>query len=78
MRRMRWLLCGLALMVQPAVAADLSDMFLRGSNTVIAAPGPINWEGVYVGGHFGGAWSGTDFANSSQALIAFMLRNTTI
>jgi opacity protein-like surface antigen len=65
-------------MVQPAGAADLSDMFLRGSNTVIAAPGPTNWEGVYVGGHVGRGWSGTDFANSTQSLIAFMLRNTTI
>jgi outer membrane immunogenic protein len=78
MRRMRWLVCGVALMVQPAGAADLSEMFLRGSNTVISAPGPMNWEGVYVGGHVGRSWSGTDFANSTQSLIAFMLRNTTI
>jgi outer membrane immunogenic protein len=79
MRRMRWLLaCGLALTTQQATAADLPDMFLRGSNTVITAPGGTNWEGFYAGGHVGRAWTGTDFANSTQSLIAFMLRNTTI
>jgi outer membrane immunogenic protein len=78
MRRMRWLVCGLVLMAQPAGAADLSEMFLRGSQTVISSPGGVNWEGVYAGGHFGRAWSGTNFANSTASLVAFMLRNTTI
>jgi outer membrane immunogenic protein len=78
MRRMRWLVCGLVMMTQQAGAADLSEMFLRGSNTVITAPGGTNWEGFYAGGHVGRAWTGTDFANSTQSLVAFMLRNTTI
>jgi opacity protein-like surface antigen len=77
---MRWLLCGLAVVAgaQQASAADLSEMFLRGSSTVITAPGGVTWEGFYAGGHVGAAWSGTDFANSTRSLVAFLLRNTTI
>jgi outer membrane immunogenic protein len=70
---MRWLVCGLAMIAQQAAAGDLPDMFLRGSNTVITAPGGTNWEGFYVGGHVGRAWTGTDFGNATQSLIAFML-----
>lgn len=82
MRRMRWLLCGLALVggAAQAHAADLGDMFLRGSNagTTFSDPRGVIWDGFYAGGHVGMATTGTDFANSTASLIAFMLRNTTI
>lgn len=80
MRRMRLLLCGLAFIgaAQQASAADLADSFLRGSSTVINAGGPVTWDGAYVGGHFGGAASGTDFSAATKSLVAFLLRNTTI
>jgi opacity protein-like surface antigen len=80
MRRTRWLLCGLAIVAgaQQAVAADLSDMFLRGSNTVIASPEGTNWEGFYAGGQFGATVSGADFSQATRSLLQFMLRETTI
>ena len=54
-------------------------MFLRGSNTTtFSDPRGVTWDGFYVGGHVGMATTGTDFANSTASLIAFMLRNTTI
>jgi outer membrane immunogenic protein len=80
MRRMRWLLCGLAFIgaAQQARAADLGDAFLRGSSTIVNTNGGITWDGAYVGGHFGGAASGTDFSGATKSLVAFLLRNTTI
>lgn len=77
--RLRSLLCGVVLigMLGEASAADLSDTFLRGSQTVVNM-GPTRWDGFYFGGQVGGAWSGTDFANSTKSLVAFILRNTTI
>jgi outer membrane immunogenic protein len=79
MRRMRWLLCGLAVVTgSQASAADLSDMFLRGSSTVITAPGGVTWEGFYAGGQVGTTVSGADFSQATRSLIQFMLRETTI
>ncbi len=80
MRRMRWLLCGLAFIgaAQQASAADLDESFLRGSSTIINTNGGVTWDGAYVGAHFGGAASGTDFSNATKSLVAFLLRNTTI
>jgi outer membrane immunogenic protein len=77
--RLRSLLCGVVLigMAGEACAADLSDTFLRGSQTAVSL-GPTRWDGIYFGGQVGGAWSGTDFANSTRSLVAFILRNTTI
>jgi outer membrane immunogenic protein len=79
MRSLRWLLCGVAFaaLAQEAGAADLGEMFLRGSQTVISNGGP-RWDGFYVGAQAGVAYSGTDFANSTKSLVSFMLRNTTI
>jgi len=75
----RWLLCGVAFVAMglEAGAADMPD-FLRGSSTVISAPSGTRWDGVYVGGQVGLAYSGTDFSNSTRSLVAFMLRNTTL
>jgi outer membrane immunogenic protein len=80
MRRMRWLLCGLAFIgvAQQAQAADLPDDFLRGSSTVVDTGGYLPWAGTYIGGQFGGAASGTDFSGATRSLVAFLLRNTTI
>jgi outer membrane immunogenic protein len=80
MRRMRWLLCGLVFIgaAQQACAADLGDAFLRGSSTIINTNSGITWDGAYVGAHFGGAASGTDFSGATSSLVAFLLRNTTI
>lgn len=77
--RLRSLLCGVVLigMAGEAAAADMPD-FLRGSQTVISASGPTRWDGFYVGGQVGAAWSGTDFSGATQSLVAFLLRNTTI
>jgi opacity protein-like surface antigen len=78
--RLRSLLCGVVLigMAGEACAADMSDGFLRGSQTTINASGPARWDGFYVGGQVGAVWSGTDFSGATQSLVAFLLRNTTI
>ena len=75
----RLLLCGVAVvgMGLEANAADMPD-FLRGSSTVVAEPSGSRWDGVYVGGQAGLAYSGTDFGNSTRSLAAFMLRNTVL
>jgi len=77
---MRWLLCGLAFIgaAQQARAADLGDAFLRGSSTIMNTNSGVTWDGAYVGAHFGGAASGTDFSGATRSLVAFLLRNTTI
>jgi outer membrane immunogenic protein len=80
MRRMRWLLCGLAFIgaAQQASAADLGDAFLRGSSTVINAGGNVTWDGAYFGGQVGGSSSGADFALATKSVVQQMLRQTTI
>lgn len=65
MRRLCWLMCGLAAVPAAANAADMGEM-LRGSNTVIAAPGGARWDGVYVGGHVGASVPGIDFTNNTN------------
>jgi len=59
--------------VAPPIFPTLSCADRRRSS----APGSTRWDGFYVGGQAGGAWSGTDFSNSTQSLVAFILRNTT-
>lgn len=49
----------------PANAADMGEM-LRGSSTVIAAPGGPRWDGFYVGGHVGASVPGIDFTNNTN------------
>jgi len=71
---LRWLLCGIAIVgtALEAHAADLGDSFLRGSNTVIAAPGGTRWDGFYIGGHVGMSAPGIDFNNNTSALAAVL------
>jgi len=77
--RLRSLLCGVVLigLAGEACAADLFDSSLRGSQTVINTGSP-RWDGFYVGGQVGAAWSGTDFSGATQPLAASLVANTTI
>ena len=71
---LRRLLCGVAIVVTAvqAHAADLGDSFLRGSNTVISAPGGTRWDGFYVGGHVGMSVPGIDFINNTPQITALL------
>jgi opacity protein-like surface antigen len=77
---LRWLLCGVAMVGTglQAHAADLDDSVLRGSSTVMTAPGGTRWDGFYLGAQAGLVYSGTDFGNATSSLVAFLLRNTTL
>src|SRR3954451_5097825 len=71
---LRWLLCGAAVigMGLEARAADLGDSFLRGSSTVISAPGGTRWDGFYIGGHVGASIPGIDFTNNTPQVTALL------
>ena len=85
---MRWVFCGLfaLTLASPAAAADFDipppgpsanyDV-LRGAEPV----GPATftrWSGFYAGGQFGLSNANADFSNSTQALVAYTLRDTTL
>ena len=80
MRRMRWLLCGLAVigMTQQARAADLSDMFLRGSSTVITAPGGADLGRLLCRRPGRRDRTGHGLRQRDPVADPFMLRKTTI
>lgn len=80
MRRMRWLLCGVAMMgmLQGAKAADLADSFLRGSAAIINVPGAARWDGIYFGGQVGATYSGADFSSATKDLVGTILRESTL
>ena len=60
-----------------AVADDLSA--LRGSlSNSYATPSYSRWDGINFGAQLGVSNMNTDFGNSSSALIAYSLRNTTV
>jgi outer membrane immunogenic protein len=65
-------------MAGEACAADLSDTFLRGSQTIISAPGGSRWDGVYFGGQVSYSMGSTDFAGGVKDLVNFALRNSVI
>jgi outer membrane immunogenic protein len=71
---LRWLLCGVAIVgtALEAQAADLGDSFLRGSNTVVAAPGGARWDGFYIGGQVGANVPGIDFTNNTPQVAAVL------
>jgi outer membrane immunogenic protein len=84
---MRWVFGALFLLgaASPALAADFdlpppaeppaNFEILRGAQTV----GPATftrWSGFYVGGQFGLSELGANFANATQSLLAFSLRDT--
>ncbi len=84
---MRWVFCTLVALglMSPAIAADLDIDVLRGPQ--IAGPPPpltvgpatfTRWSGFYAGGQFGLSNANADFSNSTQALVAYTLRDTTL
>lgn len=77
---LRWLLCGVAIFgtALQARAADLDDSFLRGSSTVITAPGGSRWEGFYVGGHVGMSVSGIDYTNNTPNVTSLLNRSAPV
>ena len=70
----RWLLCGVAIVgtALQAHAADLGEGFLRGSSTVISAPGGTRWDGFYFGGQVGASTPSIDFAGNTTAMAAVL------
>ena len=77
MRWASWVICALVVLgpVPRAFAQDLD--ILRGALPV----GPAtftNWSGVYVGGQWGYSDANADFSNSTQAPIAYVLRDTAL
>ena len=83
---MRWVFCALVLLglASPAVAADLDVDVLRGPEIAGASALPVGpatftrWSGFYAGGQFGLSNANADFSNSTQALVAYTLRDTTL
>jgi opacity protein-like surface antigen len=70
---MRWVICAVVVLALPpgALADDLD--VLRGSQTV--GPGNfMNWTGFYAGGQYGYSDASASFGNSTQAPIAYSLR----
>jgi len=74
---MRWVICALVVLVlAPSASADEFNM-LSGAQSV----GPANimdWRGFYVGGQVSYSDAGADFSNTTQAPIAYALRETTL
>src|SRR5579871_3413771 len=67
-------LVGLAI---DAHAADLPT--LRGSDSFLpSTPGYVRWEGFYIGGDVTYGTAHGDFSTSTEPLLAYALRNTTI
>jgi outer membrane immunogenic protein len=62
----------LVLIAQPVVAADL-DTYLRGP---FISPAAIRWDGVNFGVQVGLTNMNVEFASSTSALVAYMLRDT--
>ncbi len=93
MRPMRLFILWAATVVggSDALAGGLPNSVLRGSSAsdytsqpavqpryVPGVPIHYRWEGLYVGGHFGYSNAGVDFGNGTQALLNFLLRNSSI
>jgi len=72
---MRWVVCALVLFgFAPSAFAQDFDI-LRGAESV----GPAtftNWTGFYIGGQWGYSDASGDFSKSTQAPIAYVLRNS--
>jgi outer membrane immunogenic protein len=77
MRWVSWVICALAVLAAAPRALAQDFDILRGSESV----GPAtftNWTGLYLGGHLGYTDTNADFSNSTQAPIAYVLRDTAI
>jgi outer membrane immunogenic protein len=77
-------LIGLFGLFSPAFAADYGlprydPPILRGSDTFVPAyPTYFSWQGFYAGGQLSYNSSMINFSDSTQPLIAFALRNSTV
>ncbi len=72
---MRRLLVVVGLIASISNASAGEYPILRGSSNLVPdTPTYFNWSGFYVGGQVGYGTSGMDFADASQPLIAFSLR----
>jgi outer membrane immunogenic protein len=78
-KSMRTVVCSLAMLgfTQNVLAADLG--YLRGSEVFEPQPATYDrWEGFYLGGQAGYANAQMDFTDSTQPLVANMLRRSTL
>jgi outer membrane immunogenic protein len=78
---MRRLLAALGLigLLSPAFAADYELPTLRGSDTFVPAfPTYFSWQGFYAGGQTSYTSASANFAGTTQPLVAFALRNSTV
>jgi outer membrane immunogenic protein len=79
---MRCLLAALGLiglLLSRAFAADYELPTLRGSETFVPAyPTYFSWQGFYAGGHLSYTSLQSDFSGSTQPLVGYSLRNSTI
>jgi len=75
---MRRLLAALGLIaaISDAFAGELALPTLRGSNNLVPeTPAYLRWSGFYAGGQVGMGIANADFANATQGLIEFALRD---
>jgi outer membrane immunogenic protein len=74
------LLSCVALSSKPAAAADYDMPTLRGSDSFAPARDFCcsRWGGFYFGGQLGTGFSSVDFSDSTQGLVAHMLRETAL
>lgn len=80
MRRLILAAAILAGVVSGAQAADLPDIpILRGPvSEGLTTPGPVYWQGFYVGGHGATGVSDMNFAGATRDVAARLLDNTAI
>ena len=74
---MRWVICVLVALGCAAPASAQGIDILRGS-VPVGSPLYPNWSGFYVGGQWGYSDGNADFSNSTQAPIAYVLRETAL
>jgi outer membrane immunogenic protein len=75
----RFAALGLIGLLNPALAADYELPTLRGSDMFVPAfPTYFRWQGFYAGGQLSYSSAATNFTTSTQPLVAFLLRNTTV
>lgn len=78
---MRGLLLGAAMLgtVSAAHAADMPDLpVLRGGYTEGLSKTTQNWDGFYVGGHFGYTTDSSDFGQSVVGLTNYIFRDSVL
>lgn len=60
-----------------AEAADLADLpILRGPVSEGLSSSSVNWQGIYIGGHYGYSSQDFDFSKTAQGLQRALVRNS--